>query len=306
MATANQVLDIARSQLGYCRWDDPLSGSKFGRWYGDLVGDSYYGSSGVPYCAMFVTWCLYQAGQGAPGIPGAYCPWILTAGKNAGRTVSTPSAQPGDLVLFDWGGDGVADHIGFVESNNGSYLTCLEGNTTGADGRSGSVARRTRAYSTVIGIIRPEWFEPVPAKPHNVKTADYANDPFQLWYIRGEIEDGAEVSIRNVGTWEWLSDPNSSIKAGTKAQCWDGLNDNLDPKDAQKVILHANGEGWTIAPKVAPHLRLDIEGSNTSPGTNVQFWEANGTPAQDFHFASYDGKYRIIPAAGAKPLNVVV
>ena len=157
MATAADVMKIAVGELGYCRWDDPLNGTKYGREYAQLVNDSSFGNNGVAYCAMFVTYCIRHAGATAPGIPGAYCPWIVTAGIKAGRTISNQDAQYGDMVLFDWEGDGVSDHIGFVESNNvnAKVLTCIEGNTTGADGRSGSVARRTRAYSTVICIIRP-------------------------------------------------------------------------------------------------------------------------------------------------------
>lgn len=161
MATAQQVMNIAIKEIGYSRWTDDKTGTKYGRWYASKVGDSYYGANGVPYCAMFVSWCFDQAGdpKGCPGIPGAYCPWIVTAGRNSGQTVATRDARYGDVVLFDWGGDGVSDHIGFVESNNGSYLTCVEGNTTGTNGQSGGVNRRTRAYNTVICVIRPKYGE---------------------------------------------------------------------------------------------------------------------------------------------------
>lgn len=158
MATPNQVLDIARGEIGYNRWADPKEGSKYGRWFAQLSGDSYYGTSGVPYCAMYVSWVFAQAGQSAPGLPGAYCPWIVDAGRNAGATVSTRNAQAGDIVLFDWGGDGVSDHVGIVEANNGSYLTTIEGNTSsGNDSNGGKVQRRTRAYSTIVCIIRPPY-----------------------------------------------------------------------------------------------------------------------------------------------------
>ena len=90
----------------------------FGRWYAKKVGDSYFGTSGVPYCAMFTSYCLDWAGVSAAGIPGAYVPWILSANADAGRLVRNEDAEPGDLVMFDWQGDGVADHIGIVEEHN--------------------------------------------------------------------------------------------------------------------------------------------------------------------------------------------
>ena len=33
MATASDVLRIARAEVGYCRYDDPERGTKYGRWY---------------------------------------------------------------------------------------------------------------------------------------------------------------------------------------------------------------------------------------------------------------------------------
>jgi hypothetical protein len=96
-----------------------------------MTGDSYYGESGVPYCAMFQSWCLAQAGVTAAGMPGAYCPSILSAARSAGALVYNEDAQPGDLLLFDWGGDGTPDHIGCCEVNHpsGSYMETIEGNT---------------------------------------------------------------------------------------------------------------------------------------------------------------------------------
>jgi hypothetical protein len=152
MATPDDVLNVERGELGYSRWNDDQAGTKYGRWYADRTGESYYGTSGVPFCAMFQSYCLDQAGVSAPGMPGAYCPWILDAGRNEGRMIYNEVAKPGDLVLFDWGGDSVPDHIGIVEENHpeSNYLCTIEGNTN-----NGCVARRTRAYSTIAGIIRP-------------------------------------------------------------------------------------------------------------------------------------------------------
>lgn len=156
--TAQDVMRIAAGELGYDRWTDPQPGTKYGRWYAAMTGDSYYGTSGVPYCAMFVSWVFAQAGASCPGLPGAYCPWIVTAGRNSGQTVSAKNARYGDVVLFDWHGDGVSDHVGLVEGNNGSYLQTIEGNTSDASaGNGGKVLRRTRAYSTVICVIRPKY-----------------------------------------------------------------------------------------------------------------------------------------------------
>lgn len=161
MSAAKNVLYCARQWIGYSRWDDPEPGTVFGRWYAEFVGDSYFGESGIPYCAMFVSYCLNWAGIEAAGLPGAYVPWILSANSDAGRLVANDDAQPGDLVMFDWQGDGVADHIGIVEENHPDegWMQTIEGNTSpgsgGSQSNGGGVYRRARNYSSIIGVARP-------------------------------------------------------------------------------------------------------------------------------------------------------
>lgn len=160
--TAESVLAIARGELGYSRWNDPQNGTKYGRWYESEIdrtsGNYDFGATGVPYCAMFASWVFDQVGASCVGLPGAYCPTIVQIGRSRGKTVAVHNAQPGDVVLFDWEGDGVSDHVGIVESNTGSYLQCIEGNTN-----NGVVARRTRAYSSVVCVIRPDWGSTAPS-----------------------------------------------------------------------------------------------------------------------------------------------
>ena len=162
MATASDVLRIAAGEIGYVALQDPEAGSKYGRFYAKDHGSYFAGpSTSVPWCAMFVSWVFAQAGQSMPGLPTASCSVIVANNRGTSRSKSTSQAKPGDVVLFDWdpaGGNG-ADHAGIVESNHGSYLTTIEGNTSsgssGSQSNGGGVWRRTRAYSTVYAIYRP-------------------------------------------------------------------------------------------------------------------------------------------------------
>lgn len=160
MATVEQALNVARGELGYSRWTDPQAGTKYGRDYATRHG-AYFGTSGVPYCAMFVTWVLRQVGMTPPGGDFAYVPSGINAARNLGRLIAQANAQAGDLVCFDWDGDGIADHVGFVERNYGSYYQTIEGNTSsgasGSQSNGGGVYRRTRNLSSVIAVIRPEY-----------------------------------------------------------------------------------------------------------------------------------------------------
>ena len=79
--TASKALAWAASQIGYTRWDDPEEGSLYGRWYAKKHG-AYYGASGVPFCAMFASWCLTTM-TAHPSSPAA-----------TSRTSPTASTQP--------------------------------------------------------------------------------------------------------------------------------------------------------------------------------------------------------------------
>ena len=160
MATATDALRVAAAEIGYTRWNDPQTGTKYGRWYAKDHG-AYFGANGVSYCAMFVSWCLAKVGMTPPGGHFAYVPYGINQAQAAGALVSKANAQPGDLVCFDWNGDGVADHVGFVEVNRGSYYQTIEGNTSsgvaGSQSNGGGVYRRTRSTSVVIAVIRPAY-----------------------------------------------------------------------------------------------------------------------------------------------------
>lgn len=145
MPTPTDVLRIAKAELGN------QSGKKY--WDFFFKGDmSYVNGASTPYCACYTSWVMDQAKVSVAGLPAAYCPYICRDGVKAGKTVSKYDAQPGDVVLFDWDNDGLSDHVGIVESNFGSYLQTIEGNTNG-----GQVARRTRYFSNICHVIRPNY-----------------------------------------------------------------------------------------------------------------------------------------------------
>ena len=73
-----------------------------------------------------------------PSVSWVYCPSIVTGirngkisvdGKWALSPVAWANAVIGTVCLFDWQGDGTADHIGLVISRDGDTLYTIEGNT---------------------------------------------------------------------------------------------------------------------------------------------------------------------------------
>ena len=147
----NAALKVAREYIGVK--ENPPGSNKvsFSEWYG-IVG---------PWCAMFVTFCMVQAGSKtfSKGVRYAYCPYILTDAKqNRGMTVVQPdNARSGDIVLYSWNHDGVANHVGLVATppNGGISFLAVEGNTgVGADSDGGEVMIRQRHIKDVIAFVR--------------------------------------------------------------------------------------------------------------------------------------------------------
>lgn len=109
-----------------------------------------------PWCAYFVSWLAKNAGApvGAGGNGTGYVPTLEAWGRQTNRFVEfgQQSPQPGDIVIFDWGRDGVADHTGIVERVDGEgRIHTIEGNATDM------VKRRTYSGSTdaIKGFVRP-------------------------------------------------------------------------------------------------------------------------------------------------------
>ena len=118
---SDDIVAVALSQVGN------VGGQTYWSWYGF--------SSRVEWCACFVSWCADQCGYIESGVmpKHSYCPtgveWFRSRGQWQDRN-SIPT--PGTIVYFDWGGDGVADHVGIVESCDGSTVYTIEGNANNA------------------------------------------------------------------------------------------------------------------------------------------------------------------------------
>lgn len=164
--TVSDVLNVAKGELGYKESPANSNKTKYGAWYG---------LDGYAWCVMFVQWCFAQAGVSLP-VKTASCTVLMNAAKTAGMWV-TSDFKPGDVVIYDWGGDRVPDHCGIVESVSGTTVTAIEGNTAvGNDSDGGEVMRRSRTTSQIIGAVRPVYKEektmdntPAPAHKEGVE-----------------------------------------------------------------------------------------------------------------------------------------
>jgi hypothetical protein len=124
---SGDIVEVAISQIGN------TGGAPYWSWYGF--------SSRVEWCATFVSWCANECGYIDSGIIPKFAacqtqgiPWFKERGlwQEPGYIPA-----PGDIIFFDWGQDGISDHVGIVEYVEGEVVHTVEGNT------SDSVARRS-------------------------------------------------------------------------------------------------------------------------------------------------------------------
>lgn len=112
------IVEVALTQLGN------EGGQPYWSWYG------FEGR--VEWCACFVSWCADQCGYIESGIilKFAGCVdgsnWFKDNGQWKDRNYEP---QAGDIIFFDWEGDGETDHVGIVEKCENGVVYTVEGNS---------------------------------------------------------------------------------------------------------------------------------------------------------------------------------
>lgn len=141
------ILKVARGELGYYAPNDPLTGSKAGRWMHECwshysnanaahkdgvlnwEGNSSWlanmSSKELWWCCCFASMCVYKALHprwnkdvksfaGIPGFPNYQCDNFISKLRNAGKSgwilSNKRNCQPGDIVLFDWNSSNTSNH----------------------------------------------------------------------------------------------------------------------------------------------------------------------------------------------------
>lgn len=156
-------LQIARAELGV------IEGPKENETkYGAFMKANF-----LPWCGSYVNWCASEAGIKIPNTVSTLAGAKAFQKAKAWEDAETATPQPGDIVYFDFPGDGVEriSHVGIVVKDNGDgTVTCFEGNTSpdkkGDQRNGGQVAKKVRAYKkgatkglplAVVGFGRPKF-----------------------------------------------------------------------------------------------------------------------------------------------------
>lgn len=149
------IMRVASAQLGN------VGGLKFCKWYGF--------NGRVEWCACFVSWCANQCGYIEKGIipkfaaVGDGVDWFKARGRFRNNKYIP---HPGDIIFFDWGADGIRDHVGFVERCDGKMVYTIEGN-------SGDACRRLAyrvGHPEVLGFGIPNY--PLPQSSSKTEKTD--------------------------------------------------------------------------------------------------------------------------------------
>lgn len=157
MATVKDILDLARQQIG--TKENPANSNKvkYNTWYygREVSGPSY------PWCMAFIMWLFSQLNAlNLLPVKTASCSALMNAARITGEWTIGPY-KPGDIVIYDFQGDGIVDHVGIVEIVSGNTVTAIEGNTSpdsvGSQSNGGMVCRKTRALKLIKGAVRPKY-----------------------------------------------------------------------------------------------------------------------------------------------------
>ena len=237
MATAQDLIAVAQSQLGYKEQPAGSNMTKYGAWYG---------MDGQPWCAMFVSWCFDQVGAlDLVGGKHAYTPsWAAWFKQNGQWLDREERPQPGDLVFFH--NSARICHVGIVTRRNGtSSVSDIEGNTSaGSNANGGQVQARTRGYGTrgsgfwIAGFGRPKWPSQPPAHPGNTGTSHPLLDVDGEWGMKttkalqralGTPVDGYVDGQRTVyrrywpaclsSSWRWTTHGSSDMVKAMQRVC---------------------------------------------------------------------------------------
>ena len=150
-STAEALIAAAEKDLGYREGRT----TKFGIWYASLPGNAGKGFESGAWCDMAVSKWSHDSGNGDVVGCHAYVPYHINWFKQQGGWHPGASgARRGDIIMFDWNADNVADHVGIVLASDGAGVHCIEGNTAGSPDR---VAHQTRHPSQIEGYGRPRY-----------------------------------------------------------------------------------------------------------------------------------------------------
>lgn len=144
----SKIIEVAKKYIGVTENPENSNKTIFGKWAK---------FDGVAWCGLFVSKCYEEAGYPLPKIGFRFngfagCQTAVEYFKKNNKITTTP--EPGDIVFFDWNGDGRYDHTGiFVKKIDSKTFSTVEGNTSLTNqSNGGEVMLRVRNFGNAIFV----------------------------------------------------------------------------------------------------------------------------------------------------------
>lgn len=219
-------------------------------------------AKGTAYCCIFVWDIFRMLGISKLFMDGGKTAYVPTAQqwlhKNC-EWVKMADAQPGDIVIFTWDGNGYnagngsRDHIGFIrKKGNSSTAYTIEGNTSG-----GIVDNRTRSSKYIRNIYRPKYGTSAGSTSSSSKSSSsnvygsyIVGNTYTLQdYMNVRKGAGTNYGIKKVSqltadgkSHATANSGNAVLKKGTRVTC-------LSVKTVGDYIWMQIPSGWVCAKK---------------------------------------------------------
>ena len=273
------VLNKAQSQNGVVESPPNSNKTEYGLWYQPSL-------NGQKWCAMFVSWVFHHAGnplgyiQTKNGIH--HCQSAHNYYKEKGQLTSNP--EPGDIVIYDWTGDGHADHVGiFIKWTNADkkFIEAWEGNTsTSSNSDGGGVMKRVRSSNFIKSFINPGVYGNISVTPvyTSIVKGDRGSRVTQIQKHLYDIGYTVEIDGWFGNQTESLIKEYQSKNAMNNTGIADAVTIGALKEDAHKVAvaksrfvsgsyLHRGNIGFMVTEVQRalniknPHLKLAITGN---------------------------------------------
>ena len=127
----NRVISQAKSWLGITEYDGRFS--EIIRAYNEIPNARGPALTSYPWCAIYVS-AVYWKAVGESQFAEMTCDAMIVKFQNLGLYSVSGQADVGDVIFYDWDGNGTSDHVGIITEVTGNGYTVIEGNKSDAVG----------------------------------------------------------------------------------------------------------------------------------------------------------------------------
>lgn len=227
MSNVDKVLNIANSLKGIREYS--AAHKTIVQTYNNHspLARGYHVQLSDPWCMAFVSYCFIAAGcVDALGKTECGCQDYLDYARAHNMIVQSP--QRGDIVLYDWNGDGHVEHVGIVVNESpAGYINVIEGNKSDTVG-----IRNIRIKSEFIkAFVRPNWTDTKSKTPYTV----------------GKVSFADEFDGRVAGTYKCTASDYLALRFGPSADY--GMIDEIQPGDNVRCYGYFTGDWYLVTYK---------------------------------------------------------